>query len=216
MYNRSMLKRVLCFGDSNTWGYRPEDRQRYAPTERWTGILQTLLGANYQVIEEGLNGRTTNIDYPDRFARQARNYLIPCLDSHYPLDFVILNLGANDMKFVFNRSAQDIALAIDDLIKIILGRGLERPSLGVKVVLVGPTKILEGLGDYGAEFKGATQKSAELGACLADVAKRNGILFENLFGVIEPSRVDGVHLDLAANIRIAEIFYRRILEIGSC
>jgi lysophospholipase L1-like esterase len=207
-----MLKRVLCFGDSNTWGYKPEDGQRYAPSERWPGLLQSLLGVGYQIIEEGLPGRTTNIDYEDRFARQARNYLVPCLDSHYPLDFVILHLGANDMKAVFNRSASAIADAINDLIKIILGHGLERPSPGVKVILVGPSRVLEGLGGYGDEFKGATKKSIELGGLLSGVAERNGVLFENLFGVIEPSPIDGVHFTKEENAKIAQIFYRRILD----
>ena len=53
------MKTILCFGDSNTWGYNPENRQRFGPDERWTGILRNSLGEDYRVIEEGLNGRTT-------------------------------------------------------------------------------------------------------------------------------------------------------------
>ena len=52
------MKTILCFGDSNTWGYNPENRQRFGPEERWTGILRNSLGEDYRVIEEGLNGRT--------------------------------------------------------------------------------------------------------------------------------------------------------------
>ena len=58
------MKTILCYGDSNTWGYEPATKERYSRAERWTGILQRELGADYYVVEEGLNGRTTVWDDP--------------------------------------------------------------------------------------------------------------------------------------------------------
>jgi lysophospholipase L1-like esterase len=59
MYN------ILCYGDSNTFGYIPgSGGQRYGRDIRWTGRLQHLLGERYYVIEEGLGGRTTVWDDP--------------------------------------------------------------------------------------------------------------------------------------------------------
>ena len=54
------IKEILCFGDSLTWGWNPFDRGRYPFEKRWTGVLQKELGKDYRIIEEGLNGRTTN------------------------------------------------------------------------------------------------------------------------------------------------------------
>ena len=50
---------ILCYGDSNTYGYNPVNGLRYPKDVRWTGVLQKLLGEQYAVIEEGCNGRTT-------------------------------------------------------------------------------------------------------------------------------------------------------------
>ena len=97
------LKNILCYGDSNTWGYIPGSLdfrtmqvKRYEQTVRWTGRLQSLVEGNANIIEEGLNGRTTNIDYKDIPGRNGKTYLLPCLYSHAPLDLVILWLGFND------------------------------------------------------------------------------------------------------------------------
>jgi len=85
--------RVLCYGDSNTWGYMPAKATRYRLNQRWTGILQKSLRVKFEVIEEGLNSRTTDIDDPKRTGKNGSNYLVPCLGSHFPLDVVVLMLG---------------------------------------------------------------------------------------------------------------------------
>ena len=50
---------ILCFGDSNTYGYKPDGTGRFDTDTRWTSLLQKKLGADHRVIEEGLCGRTT-------------------------------------------------------------------------------------------------------------------------------------------------------------
>lgn len=77
-----MKRIILCYGDSNTWGYDPATRGRFDSTTRWTGVLQTLLGDNFTVIAEGLNGRTTSWDDPLAPGRNGLTYLRPCLESH--------------------------------------------------------------------------------------------------------------------------------------
>src|SRR3954462_1773041 len=99
------MKTIVCFGDSNTWGYDPASNGRFGPTNRWTGVLQTALGSDYRVIEEGLNGRTTTVDDPIHDHRNGRHYLPPCLESHAPFDLVTIMLGTNDLKARFNSSA---------------------------------------------------------------------------------------------------------------
>ncbi len=120
------MKNILCYGDSNTWGFVPGSLnfetyyvERYPYHKRWTGILQKRLGDNYRIIEEGLNGRTTNVDYANEQGRNGKTFLPIALYSHAPLDLAILMLGMNDLKKEFNRSAAEIASATSELIEII-------------------------------------------------------------------------------------------------
>src|SRR5476651_2205463 len=94
---------VLCYGDSNTWGQKPDKSGRYPADIRWTGRLQQLLGNGYYIIEEGLGSRTTDLDYDKKSGRNGKIYLIPCLESHNPIDVVVLMLGTNDLKIEFDR-----------------------------------------------------------------------------------------------------------------
>ena len=103
------MKSILCYGDSNTWGYDPQTRSRFPHDVRWTGVLASSLGTGYRVVEEGLNGRTTRWDDPIEAGRNGLTFLQPCLESHLPLDLVIVMLGTNDLKQRFGLSASDIA-----------------------------------------------------------------------------------------------------------
>ena len=88
-----MGKRILCIGDSNTWGYIPGSGERYEKNVRWTGKLAQTLGENYEVIEEGMNGRTTAFTDKIEPGTAALDYLYPCLISQFPLDYIIVMLG---------------------------------------------------------------------------------------------------------------------------
>lgn len=101
------MKTILCYGDSNTWGYDPETGERFPPDERWTGVLGTLLGDGYSMIEEGLNRRTTVRDDPIEEHKNGRDYLRSCLASRQPLVLAVMALGVNDLKA--RSSASEIA-----------------------------------------------------------------------------------------------------------
>ncbi len=103
------MKTILCYGDSNTHGFNPATQGRFSLSERWTGVLMRELGSDYHVIEEGLGGRTTVWDDPIMESRNGRDYLLPCLWSHKPLDLVIIMLGTNDLKDRFSLTPFDIA-----------------------------------------------------------------------------------------------------------
>ena len=97
------IKNILCFGDSNTWGFVPGAfdpetlyMKRYSILERWPGILRDILGVDYYIIEAGLNGRTTNVEYPDLSGRSGSSNIMSCLYIHSPLDLIILNININD------------------------------------------------------------------------------------------------------------------------
>ena len=111
------MKTILCYGDSNTYGLKSDLVSRYPRNVRWTGILQEKLGSEYYVIEEGLGGRTTVWDDPVEDYKNGKKYLLPCLDSHKPLDLVIIMLGTNDLKSRFSVTPFDIGASMENLVK---------------------------------------------------------------------------------------------------
>ena len=88
------MKRLLCYGDSITWGCNPETGKRFDAQTRYPRVLGTLLGTAYDVIEEGCGGRTTVYDTDVDHYVNGRAYLYPCLESHQPLDLIVLMLGS--------------------------------------------------------------------------------------------------------------------------
>lgn len=94
-----MKKRILCYGDSNTWGYMPNTGKRFAEEVRWTGILAKELGIEYQVLEDGVNGRTTVWDDPFAEYRNGLAGLGYVINSVRPVDLMIVMLGTNDLNY---------------------------------------------------------------------------------------------------------------------
>jgi lysophospholipase L1-like esterase len=126
---------LLCFGDSNTWGYAPLTGERYAWRERWTGRLQLALGESGRIVEEGLNGRTTVWDEPFRPGRNGSRVLEILLASHKPVDWLLLMLGTNDLKRIYRATAADAALGMARLIEL-ARRGQTGPRGGEPRILV--------------------------------------------------------------------------------
>lgn len=197
-------RRILCYGDSNTWGQTPDRTgRRYPVGVRWTSVLQSELGGDFSVIEEGLSSRTTDLDYKRKPGRNGRTYLEPCLDSHNPLDFVIIMLGTNDFKIEFDRSAGDIAEALKGLIEIIHAKTAKYAGRAARVLLVSPIlvdmqaeMIREWYSAYYDEV--AAQKSQELASHLKRIASETGCEFYDAAQVAWAGK-DGIHLDGASH-----------------
>src|SRR5262249_21377656 len=145
-----------CYGDSNTNGIPadPEDDVRLAADVRWTGRLQTLLGDSYDVIEEGLSGRTTDVEYDERPGANGRPYFVPCLQTHHPLDAVIIMLGTNDLKTQFHRTAADIADALTGYLDDIPMNVTNRDGGPSVTVLVSPAHLDDGQPGFAARTEG--------------------------------------------------------------
>jgi lysophospholipase L1-like esterase len=153
---------ILCFGDSNTWGYPPGGGERLPRDIRWPGALQRLLGKGYHVIEEGLNGRTATVEHPWVEGRSSRPYLLPCCRSHAPLDLVIIFLGTNDLGDRYQLSAADIAQACASLVRVVRAADCGRGSGTLPVLLVCPPP-LRASGRDATEYEAAAAKSRTLG-----------------------------------------------------
>jgi lysophospholipase L1-like esterase len=206
------MKRILCYGDSNTWGYDPIRQDRYARDVRWTGVSANALGAGYEVIEEGLNGRTTVWDDPIEGYKNGYNYLIPCLETHRPLDLVVILLGTNDLKMRFSVSAYDIAQSVAVLVSVvqksIAGANGSAPS----VLLLAPPPIAT-LSNYAEMFIGAEPKSHKLGVHYRRVAQELNCAFLDTAEIIVSSEVDGIHFDPDEHRKLGQAVAARVKEM---
>jgi len=217
-------KTILCYGDSNTWGYVPIAnhsalKARYPRNERWPGILQELLGSDYYVVEEGLNSRTTNLDYALPPDRNGKTYLPPCLYSHSPIDLVILALGGNDAKTYFNRSAEQIKNGLCELVDIIqtseYGPKLQTAPKVLIIPPVLPFPFVENFVDeQGVLFlKGVVNKAHALIDFYAQAAKEKNCFYLNLSNEVQPSKIDGVHLDKIGHLNCARLISKKVMDI---
>lgn len=192
-----MKKRILCFGDSNTYGVDPVTQGRYDDQVRWPGVMQKLLGEDYTVIEEGQGGRTIAFDDPwEGGTKCGMKYALPMLESHTPLDLVIVMLGTNDMKQRFHVSAFDISWSLEALIQMMQAK-LRLISPDTKILVVSPIHIGEGIANsiFGEMFGvGAIQKSHQLAGKYQAVAAKYGCGFFDAGTVAKASLVDCLHM----------------------
>jgi lysophospholipase L1-like esterase len=206
--------RILCYGDSNTFGARPDGSgERYSDDERWAGVFQRTLGDGYRVIVEGLGGRTTVWDDPIEPYRNGSAYLIPCLLSQAPLDLVIVLLGTNDLKQRFSATAQDIANGAGRLVAMIQASGAGRNGQPPRVLLLSPARLGK-LNELAEMFTGAPEKAARMGGYYQQVAELYSCDFLDLAPLIRSSDLDGIHLELAEHTRLGQVVAEKIVSLG--
>lgn len=192
-----MAQRILCFGDSNTYGTPPMQargrNERFGAELRWPRVMAAALG-DVELVEEGLPGRTTQHDDPVMGAfMNAQPALRVALRSHAPLDRLVLMLGTNDFKARFRPTAEKIAAGIAGLLDI---AGCDEEAgrhPGLKLTLVAPPPPIEA-GPFAAEFAGAEAIGPALAPALRALAAARGLDFFDAGGVIAVSRVDGIHI----------------------
>ena len=206
------MKRILCYGDSNTWGYDPVTKERLDQDARWTGVLRKTLGDGYTVIEEGLNGRTTVLNDPIEGYRNGYDYLIPCLDSHRPLDLVLIMLGTNDLKKRFSLSAYDIAKGAGILVGAVQKSGAGAHGNAPLVLLIAPPPIAK-LSDFAEMFEEAETKSHKFSEYYHCVAEELGCAFFNAAAVIVSSDLDGIHLEEKEHFKLGQALSVKVKEL---
>ncbi|MEM6580358.1 MAG: SGNH/GDSL hydrolase family protein [Pseudomonadota bacterium] len=213
---------ILAYGDSITWGCVPDSVnlktmtfERFDQDERWSGVLQSALGPDYRIIEEGLNGRTTVFDDPLLPGRNGQTYLLPCLLSHAPLDMVILMLGTNDLKPHLGLQAAPIAKGVRNLIKDVKNSSCGYTGSSVEILLVAPPPIVEGRGLLANSFSGSQRIAEELAENYAQVAQLEDCYFVDAGDVIEVSKADGIHPDAEGHRLLGEVIAKKVVEVFS-
>ena len=206
------MKNILCFGDSNTWGYSPVDGTRYPLDIRWTGVLQKSLGADYRIIEEGLNGRTTFINEDERPFRSGSDVLQIILESHRPLDFVIIMLGTNDLKVEFNLSVEEIAQGAKTLCEMVLNSEYLADNIP-QILLVSPTQIGSTvIPDQEEFFNKARGQSLQFAEYYEKAAAELGVHFLDAAKIVKVSEVDGVHWDADQHVEFGKCLAQILLQ----
>jgi lysophospholipase L1-like esterase len=203
------MKTVLCFGDSNTWGYVPgTEGERWPREVRWPVRLRQALGEEWDVIAEGLNGRTATVDSPVAEGRNGLTYLMPCLHSHMPIDLVVIYLGTNDAGDRYSLPAETVADAVGRLVRVVrtseAGPGYSAP----KVLVVCPPPF--GQLDPEGSFANAGAKSRQLGRWFAEVCKQLDCELIDLNGIASYSDLDGIHLDADGQAAVAAAVEERV------
>jgi len=195
------MKTIVCYGDSNTWGYNPDGSGRYPKHIRWTSVLQKELGNNYDIIPEGLNGRTTVWDDPVKGNyRNGKTYLLPCLHTHKPVDLLILFLGGNDLKNRFSVTPFEVAQGLEMLVNIAKksGTGPNMTSPEILVLAPPPGIVTEEtkkeLGYQLQFYEKAVEKSEYLPQEIMDLLDGQCHLLDASL-LIKSSELDGMHLD---------------------
>ncbi len=212
-----MKKHILCFGDSNTYGYCNEGEssdpgERFNENERWTRLLQQKLGDEYLVIEEGLNGRTTCFDDPLTEGLKGIDYISPCLRSHSPIDKLIIMLGTNDCKDRFAVSAPCIAQAMARLVR----KAMDTDCWGGKkpnILVIAPPHIRQGLKEhhfYDIMGPGCFEKSRELAAYYKPQCEVLGCEFMDAQGVAEFNYSDCMHYSKLGHAQLAQALYEKL------
>lgn len=197
---------LLAFGDSNTHGTVPMaafgEMARFGRDVRWTGHMARALAPAWEVIEEGQPGRTTVHDDPiEGPHRNGLGVLPALLESHRPLDLVLVMLGTNDLKARFSVTPADIALSLEKLVAVIRASGAGPGGRAPAVLLVSPPPILE-TGCLAGIFAGGAAKSRHLAAAVAAAAVRARAAFVDAGAHVAVSPRDGIHYEAEGHARL--------------
>lgn len=203
------MRTVLCYGDSNTWGYLAPDESRLGRWERWPGVLQRALGEDVYVVEAGLNGRTTVFDVPEDPGRNGLAFLPTTLETHAPLDVVILFLGVNDFFLPFQVTAWRVAHAVGALVDAVRGSACGPDGGPPAVIALCPPPF----GDLGADRAWSPHGEAEtqrLGDEFRAMADEHECEVVDLAGHAAFAVPDGIHFDAAGHRAIGELLAARL------
>ena len=200
------MKNILCFGDSNTFGFNPENGSRYDKNTRWTGILQCFCKDNFHIIEAGCNNRTAFSDNPAGKMFTGYKILPELLNDN--LAYVILSMGVNDLQIQYRVSIDDIKNGISNLVKVI-----KNTVKNTKIILVSQ-EITENVLKspiFSALFdESSIEKSKHLAKIYKQIALENNCDFIDLKTIARTSTIDGLHFEPQEQKKIANEIFKHL------
>ena len=195
------MKKVLCFGDSNTYGFNPQNGSRYNSSTRWTGILKTMTSKNFEIIEAGCNNRTGFVDNPAGLEQTGYKILPKYLSND--LFMIILAVGINDLQKFFSITNNDIANGLKNMITEI-----RNASSNTRILILSPSVLTKDTltGHFNYQFdKTSIEKSLSLAKIYAEVASETNCDFIDLNEFVQVSKIDGLHYNPQEHKTIAHL-----------
>lgn len=205
----NILKKILCFGDSNTYGYIPNNGARYDKNTRWTGVLLLLSHGKFEIIEDGCNNRTAFAANPAGKIFTGYEILPELLTDDF--DVVVLAIGINDTQFLYNLSSIEIASGVEKLINIVKVK-----SPQAKILLVAPSILTDDVlnGNFACLFdRTSIEKSRQLPLLYQKIAEKQNIKFLDLNSVAKTSSLDGLHYAPEQHLKIAQVIFKILSEL---
>ena len=203
------MKKILCFGDSNTYGYIPNNGARYDKNTRWTGVLSLLSHGKFEIIEDGCNNRTAFAENPTGKIFTGYEILPELLTDDF--DVVVLAIGINDTQFLYNLSSIEIASGVEKLINIVKVK-----SPQAKILLVAPSILTDDVlnGNFACLFdRTSIEKSRQLPLLYQKIAEKQNIEFFDLNSVAKTSSLDGLHYAPEQHLKIAQAIFTILSEL---
>lgn len=200
---------IVCFGDSNTYGFNPKDGSRFSTEKRWSGILKEKLKNHFKVIEAGCNNRTCYSTNPESEELTGFKALPKYINKE--TKYLILAVGLNDLQKFYSSSENEITDGLNNLINI-----AKKINKDVDILILAPSRIKENiLNSYFSTLfdKNAIEKSKIMNKIYQDVAKENNCFCINLDEIAETSDIDGLHYLEEGHKKIAQTIFDRYFKI---
>lgn len=213
------MKRIMCYGDSNTWGNIPGVGTRYPADVRWPGVVSLLLGPEYTIIEEGLNGRTTSFDDYYVEYRNGRKGLGYALCAHAPIDLIVVSLGTNDLKYT---GAVGSYKGLDELLRLIDNATANFPAAGceifpngVKILVVSPIHLYPDIAALRPESSivDKYEESTKFAKYFQAIAQAHNAYFLDASLYAKPSIKDCVHMEPESHKALGIAIAKKIQQI---
>ena len=206
------MKRIVCYGDSNTWGHNPQDKTRFDENTRWTKLLSKRLGNEYEIIEEGLNGRNAAFIDPIKPFRHGVSSIRMVLETHQPIDLVIVMLGTNDLKANFAPNAVAISNGIKEIVQTIQNKDIYQAGYKVpEIVIVAPVHIQENYKNITRTYEQFADIGYETSKKLAyyykEIAQQYGCRFMDASQYVQASTIDAIHMDAENHYKLSEAIF---------
>ncbi len=211
-----MIRRLLCYGDSNTHGTPPmshvNDIKRFGPETRWPGHLQRLLDPDWVIIEEGLPGRTTLHNDPiEGVHMNGLSYLPVSLNSHRPLDLVCILLGTNDLKARFRALPLEILISLRWLAHTVINSNTGPNQRPPEVLIILPPPIQE-VGVFADVYRGGNKTSLTLKEMAPEFFQENNLKWMDASKYMDVSPIDGIHFDAEGHRLLGEAVAKVVHE----
>lgn len=194
------MKNIVCYGDSNTFGFNPTDNSRYNENIRWTSVLQNILGTEYEVINEGMCNRTGFVNNPDGLLFSASKHFPEVMSKYENIDILVLWIGTNDLMFQYNINVETVESGLKKIIEL--------AQTKAKRIIIVPSVILDKSilkGCFSDRFdETSIKKSKEIITVYKKLAETYHCEYFDVNECVKPSDYDGLHYDETSHKIIAD------------